>query len=174
MFFASLMFVGSCNDGYASGRHLSIDIGIRSKWTMSAELKKRGGSVAIAMERNRSTRDVTRIIFDAMNRRDLSDLEQYISDEAVFDFPGAGCIKGRKRILILFKVLFRKYPRLTFRLEDIIAEGNRTCAIWSNEGEDQKGNPYTNRGVTLVTLRDGQIVSISDYFKDTSFVESSR
>ena len=112
-------------------------------------------------------------IFAAMNSRDVSELAPYIAEEATFDFPGAGCITGKKRILLFFKILFRKYPRLFFRIDDIIVEGDRACAVWSNEGEDAHGTAYQNRGITLVRTADGQITFISDYFKDTSFAESA-
>ena len=71
----------------------------------------------------------------------------------------------------VFKILFRKYPRLTFTVDEIIEEGEQACALWSNEGEDQKENPYKNRGVTIVKVANEKIVFISDYFKDTSFTE---
>jgi ketosteroid isomerase-like protein len=113
-------------------------------------------------------------IFAAMNARDLSGLEPYLADSAVFDFPGAGRITGKKKILLFLKVLFRKYPRLRFTVEDILLEGDRACAVWSNQGEDTGGTPYNNRGVTLVRVTDGKIIFISDYFKDTSFTLSTR
>jgi ketosteroid isomerase-like protein len=119
------------------------------------------------------TRICAEQIFAAMNSRDVSELTPYIAEDASFDFPGAGCITGKKRILLFFKILFRRYPRLTFRIDDIIVEGERACAVWSNEGENAQGTPYRNRGITLVRITDGQITFISDYFKDTSFVEST-
>jgi ketosteroid isomerase-like protein len=119
------------------------------------------------------TRICAEKIFAAMNSRDVSELAPYIAEEAFFDFPGAGCITGKKRILLFFKILFRKYPRLIFSINDIIVEGERACAVWSNEGENAQGTPYRNRGITLVRIADGQITGISDYFKDTSFVESA-
>jgi ketosteroid isomerase-like protein len=119
------------------------------------------------------TRICAEKIFAAMNSRDVSELAPYIAEEATFDFPGAGCITGKKRILLFFKILFRRYPRLFFRIDDIIVEGERACAVWSNEGENAQGTPYRNRGITLVRTADGQITFISDYFKDTSFVESA-
>ena len=119
------------------------------------------------------TRICAEKIFAAMNSRDVSELTPYIAEDATFDFPGAGCITGKKRILLFFKILFRKYPRLTFRIDDIIVEGDRACTVWSNEGEDAHGTAYQNRGITLVRTADGQITFISDYFKDTSFVEST-
>ena len=113
-------------------------------------------------------------IFAAMNSRDLSGLEPHLADDAVFDFPGAGSITGKKKILLFLKVLFRKYPRLKFTVEDILLEGDRACAVWSNQGEDTSGSPYQNRGITLVRVAKGKIVFISDYFKDTSFTLSAK
>lgn len=112
-------------------------------------------------------------IFTALNCRDLSALAPFLAEDAVFDFPGAGCISGKNRILLFFKILFRKYPRLTFSVTDIIIEGERACAVWTNEGENAHGRAYRNRGITLVRIANGQIIFISDYFKDTSFVASA-
>jgi len=124
------------------------------------------------MEKGFSNRELAKVIFSTMNKRDLSYLEKHLSEDAAFDFPGPGIIDGKKRILLFLKILFRKYPRLEFSLEDIIVEGDQACAIWTNEGEDKKGTPYKNRGITLIRFSGGKIVFISDYFKDTSFVES--
>ena len=118
-------------------------------------------------------KDLPHILFTTMNTRDLSGLEEHLSEDAVFDFPAAGTIQGKKKVLTFLKVLFRMYPRLTFTVEDVIVEGDRACAVWSNKGESKEGRPYENRGVTILRICNGQIVSLSDYFKDTSFVRSS-
>ncbi len=125
------------------------------------------------MEEVLFNKDIALSIFSTLNHRDLSLLSQHLSEDAVFDFPGAGSIEGHKHILTFFKVLFRKYSRLTFTVEYVISEGKRVCVTWSNEGEDKRGNPYSNRGITLVEVSDGKIISISDYFKDTSFIKSA-
>jgi ketosteroid isomerase-like protein len=108
-------------------------------------------------------------VFTAMNTRDFEDYEQLITDDVVFDFPGAGRAEGSRRTLLLMKSLLRKYPRLQFRISEVITQADRACVVWTNEGEDLKGNPYTNAGITLQHFRDGKICFISDYFKDTSF-----
>ncbi|MEI6126426.1 MAG: nuclear transport factor 2 family protein [Pseudomonadota bacterium] len=118
-----------------------------------------------------STGELAQIIFIAMNTRDLSALERHLSATAIFDFPGAGRIEGSRRILIFLKALFRKYPRLRFTVDDILVAGQRACIVWTNEGESARGTVYKNSGVTLVRLSCGKIDFISDYFKDTSFVE---
>ncbi len=119
------------------------------------------------------TRMCAEKIFAAMNSREVAELAPYLAEDATFDFPGAGSITGKKRILLFFKILFRKYARLIFSIDDIIVEGEQACAVWSNEGENAQGAAYRNRGITLVRTAAGQITFISDYFKDTSFVESA-
>lgn len=120
-----------------------------------------------------SNRELAKAIFTAMNGRDPAHLEPYLSRDAVFDFPGPGLIKGSRKILVFLKVLFRKYPRLEFSIEDILVDEDHACAVWTNQGEDKKGKPYQNRGITFMRFSEGKIVLISDYFKDTSFVEAS-
>jgi len=125
------------------------------------------------VEKKISNRELAKAIFTAMNRRDPAHLGPYLSEGAVFDFPGPGLIEGSRKILVFLKVLFRKYPRLEFSVEDILVDGDQACAVWTNEGEDKKGNSYKNRGISLIRFSEGKIVFISDYFKDTSFVEAS-
>ena len=120
-----------------------------------------------------SIRDMAGSIFTAMNTRDFSELEKIVSEDIVFDFPGAGRIEGYKRVIIFLKALLRKYPELTFSVSEIITDNQRACTVWSNKGEDTEGNPYANRGITLLYFSESKITLISDYFKDTSFVKSS-
>jgi len=116
-------------------------------------------------------RQLARLVFNAMNSRDPAILGNHLAVDAVFDFPGAGEMHGIRRILVFFKVLFKKYPRLVFTVEDIIIDGERACVIWRNKGENSSGQAYANRGVTVITCRDDKICFLSDYFKDTSFNE---
>jgi ketosteroid isomerase-like protein len=115
--------------------------------------------------------DVARSIFNAMNTRDFSEFENFVSEDVVFDFPGAGRIEGYKRVLIFLKALLRKYPKLTFTISEIITDNQRACAVWTNEGEDLDGNHYSNSGITLLYFSGEKLTFISDYFKDTSFVK---
>lgn len=112
-----------------------------------------------------------RLLFEAMNSREFSAFEKVISEDVAFDFPGAGRAEGGRRTLLLLKTLLRKFPELTFSITEIVAQSDRACAVWTNEGKDSRGNPYSNSGITLFHFRDGKIIFISDYFKDTSFVE---
>lgn len=119
------------------------------------------------------TKDLVSILFGAMNTRNLSELEDHLSEEIVFDFPGSGTIQGKKKVLTFLKVLFRQYPKLDFKVENLIREAEQVCVLWSNRGMRKDGKLYQNRGVTIIKVSNGKIISLSDYFKDTSFVKSS-
>lgn len=112
-------------------------------------------------------------LFEAMNVRDFSDLEVHIADNVALDFPGNGEVSGIKKVLLFLKVLLRKYPTLHFTVSEIIATEDRACAVWTNKGIDTTGAPYQNSGMTLIRFQNGKICFISDYFKDTSFVNNT-
>ena len=112
---------------------------------------------------------IAKVIFSTLNNRKLDQLEDYLDENATFDFPGTNLIKGRKKILTFFKILFRKYPRLTFTVQESIEEGDKVCIVWTNEGITSSNTPYANRGVTCVHISAGKIHFISDYFKNTFF-----
>ena len=95
-----------------------------------------------------------------------------MSENVALDFPGARRIEGFKSVQIFLKALLRKYSTLTFTVSEVIVEKERACVVWTNEGEHIDGNPYTNRGLTLMVFSENKITFISDYFKDTSFVKS--
>ncbi|MCX8043133.1 MAG: nuclear transport factor 2 family protein [Desulfobacterota bacterium] len=116
--------------------------------------------------------DAAQSLFYAMNTRNVEVLEEHLAEDAVFDFPGVEPIHGARKIVMFLKVLFRKYPRLTFTIEDIIHDGERLAVVWHNEGENTLRMPYRNRGVTIIRIVNDKIFSISDYFKDTSFVSA--
>jgi ketosteroid isomerase-like protein len=117
-------------------------------------------------------KDLAKGVFDAMNTRDFSEMQKNITDNLVFDFPGAGKIEGAKRVVLFLTALLRKYSVLKFTVSEVFVEGERACAIWTNKGESKDGKPYANSGVTIFQFDDGKISSMSDYFKDTSFTNT--
>ena len=114
-------------------------------------------------------KEACEIIFNAMNTRNLDRLHEILDPEAVFYFPGTKPLIGPPKIEGFLKILFRSFPRLEFTTGRVIEEGNCAAVEWSNEGEDRKGTSYTNAGVTVVELRNGRIIYMSDTFIDTSF-----
>jgi len=113
-------------------------------------------------------------LMNAMNSRDLQEFEALLAESAVFDFPGPGKIEGRKRIITFLRVLFRRFPSLSFQVHNIVAHDDQACVIWSNTGENSSGMLYSNQGITHIQVKNAVIVWMSDYFKDTSFVAKDR
>ena len=122
------------------------------------------------MEETRSKHGLAQAFVDTMNNRNHDEFPEYLSEDAALDFPGPGLIKTQAKIISFIKALFRRFPRLEFTVQDIIAEGDRACIVWTNEGVRNDGEHYSNSGITLLHFSDGKIDFISDYFKDTSFV----
>lgn len=113
---------------------------------------------------------LARTFFDAMNARDFTGLERHLAPDVTFAFPGAGAIDGSRRMLVFLRLLFRKYARLVFAVDEVLVDQDRACVVWTNEGATAEGAPYRNSGVTIMHFSGSRIVSLSDYFKDTSFI----
>ena len=116
--------------------------------------------------------DLALELFKAMNSRSFDEIDQYFSDDLAFDFPGAGRIEGKKKVLIFLKAMLRKYPVLGFKVYEYFGDGEQVCVLWTNKGQNIAGEPYENSGVSIIHIEHGKIFFISDYFKDTSFVKA--
>ena len=114
------------------------------------------------------------VIFEAMNTKNLSLLEPHLAEDVIFDFPGTDRVIGKKKVLIFLKALLRKFPDIIFQVQDVIADHDKACVVWTNSARLDSDQPYRNSVVTLVQCTDNLITFISDYFKDTSFVNAAR
>lgn len=118
-----------------------------------------------------SNRELAKLVVTSMDKRDFTFYEKYVAEDADLDFPGSETVRGCRRIIIFLKAVLRKYPELKFIIENIIVDEGVAAVVWSNTGKFKSGERYNNRGITLVQVREGKIVLISDYFKDTSFLK---
>ncbi len=119
-----------------------------------------------------SQKEIAVGIFGAINKRDFTEFESYINDDLIFNFPGVDEMKGAKRVILFFNILFRKYKSLKFNVTEVIAQDNKVCVMWNNVGEEKDGALYENTGLTWFVFTDGKISFMSDYFKDTSFTDN--
>lgn len=109
-------------------------------------------------------------VFEAMNTSDFSVYEDNADEDLSFDFPGVDTVIGVKRVILFFKVLLRKYNNLTFTVKEVIVEDQKACVVWTNKGEEKSGGVYENSGITLFYFNNDKVTYISDYFKNTSFI----
>ncbi len=124
------------------------------------------------MSNDKPYKEIALSVFEAMNTSDFSTFEKNAANDLSFYFPGADRVEGVKRVILFFKILLRKYNKLTFTVSDVIIENKKACVVWTNKGEEKDGKPYKNSGITLFHFTDDKVSFISDYFKDTSFINS--
>jgi ketosteroid isomerase-like protein len=105
--------------------------------------------------------------FDFINNRDLAQMEDLLTETAEFYFPKTQPLLGRRQIVRFFKILFHRYPELSFQIEEIIIQENRAAVHWKNHGFNRRREPYENEGVTILEEEGGRISFMSDFFKDT-------
>jgi ketosteroid isomerase-like protein len=96
---------------------------------------------------------------------DLEHLGRIFSDDVSLNYPGLRPMVGKRMSLTFLRRLFSQFAYLHFTQTDIIVDENRACIVWENKGCRNNGNPYNNKGVTLVEAADNKIYFLSDYFK---------
>ena len=114
-----------------------------------------------------SVQVLIREFFEILNKRNLEKIQDLLGADAALYFPKTQPLIGTSRILKFLNILFRQYPQLTFEIQRVIVDGNQVAIHWINQGTNRHDLPYDNEGVTLMELRNGKIIFISDFFKDT-------
>ena len=105
--------------------------------------------------------------FQILNDRDLEAADTLLDPGAEFSFPKTDPITGKERILKFLRILFRTFPELKFTVIRVIHQGDLAAVHWTDRGVNRKNEPYENEGVTILELKEGKIVFISDFFKNT-------
>ena len=105
--------------------------------------------------------------FQVLNDRDLKTADTLLDPRAELFFPKTTPITGKERILKFLRILFRSFPELTFTIKRVIHDDDLAAVHWTDRGVNRKNEPYDNEGVTILELKAGKIVLISDFFKNT-------
>jgi ketosteroid isomerase-like protein len=105
--------------------------------------------------------------FQVLNERDLDEADTLLDSRTEFFFPKTKPIIGKDRILKFLNIFFRQYPELIFTVVRVIHQGDQAAVHWTNRGTNRRKEPYENEGVTILEIKNGKIVFISDFFKDT-------
>jgi len=120
-------------------------------------------------------RDV-RGFFEAVAAADWRSVEELLTEDVAFEFPGArfgGRFEGRRKVLVFLRQNQRLFDGgLRFDVSWVVVAGDRAVAQWTNAGTTRSGGDYANRGVTVFTLREGRIAKIEDYL-DTALLSET-
>ncbi|MBG9376565.1 nuclear transport factor 2 family protein [Panacibacter sp. DH6] len=109
-----------------------------------------------------------------LQKRDPQQLEKWFTPESVVWIPPANPVKGKNKILVLFRAIFSRYKELNWQIEKIFEVADNQCVYFSSSwGAFRNGSNYKNRIVTEILFNEkGEITNLSDYFKDTLFSNS--
>lgn len=111
-----------------------------------------------------------------MHSNDACLVADWFTEESELWIPPAHPVRGHSRIKALFRAMFNRYEFLQWKVLDIMpVSANRCIHICESHGKLKGQDEYRNRVITDIVFDDnGKILSLSDYFKDTSVFNCSR
>jgi ketosteroid isomerase-like protein len=111
-----------------------------------------------------------------LEARDPEALRLRFSDDAVLWIPPSPPIQGARRIQTMFKLIFRMYTEIHWKVTDFYQVGERRYIYATNSwGTLGRDTPYKNHVLTVMDFdANGKISYLSDYFKDTAIFSSEK
>jgi steroid delta-isomerase-like uncharacterized protein len=119
-----------------------------------------------------------RSYFDAIGRRDAEGIGEHWREDCVDDIVPIGVLRGRQAIVSFFRELFAAVPDLETTVKRLVAGEASAAVEWRMRGHftgapfqgiDPTGKPIELRGLDLLEIEDGEIVSITAYYDGASF-----
>ena len=97
-------------------------------------------------------------------------------------FAGEHCLGGTRHTIESFRRwferLYRLFPNLQFEIHHVAVSGwpwdTTAVAEWTDRATPKDGQPYVNRGVHVVRLRWGRVVSLHAYLDTRLVTETCR
>jgi steroid delta-isomerase-like uncharacterized protein len=128
--------------------------------------------------RRKAVEERARSYFDALARRDPEAMADHWREDGVGDFVPIRVMRGRDELTAFFREIFAAVPDVEFTVTRVVA-GERIAAVeWrmranftgaSFQGVEPTGKPIELRGVDLLELEDGQIVSNTSYYDGAAY-----
>lgn len=105
-----------------------------------------------------------------LQQRDLSIIKNWFTESSILWMPPMGQIEGQRRIIATFRIIFRKYSDINWKVTEVYsARPSRYIFSTDSWGTIGKSTPYKNSILTIIDFdAEGHILFLSDYFKDTA------
>ena len=116
--------------------------------------------------------------FEALAARDVPLMAEHWSEDGVADIVPYGILRGKPEIQSFFRGLFAAMPDLETTVERVAATAHLAAVEWRMAGHftgapfmdlEPTGRRVDIRGVDLLEIEDGQIVSNAAYYDGASF-----
>lgn len=100
-------------------------------------------------------------------------LAKWFDEASELWLPPSLPLVGKRRILTLFGLIFRRYRELFWNVTEVYPAGERKLVYQTeSKGTFADGRPYANSILTIIEFSpEGKIRFLSDYFKDTAIFD---
>jgi steroid delta-isomerase-like uncharacterized protein len=128
--------------------------------------------------KRKAVEEHARSYFDAISRRDTAGMVEHWREDGIDDMVPAEVLRGRREIARFFGELFAAVPDVELTVTRLVA-GERQAAVEWRMGGHFTGTPFQGieatgraieiRGLDLLEVEDGQIVSNTAYYDGMDF-----
>lgn len=160
-------------------RTRTADQGAAEAGAAGSDAKPQGKRIT----RRQAVEEKVRSYYEAMNDRDVGAMLAHWGDDGVEDVVPIGVIRGREELGAFLSELFAAMPDASTTITRLIA-GEQDCAVeWRLEGTfngapfmgiEPTGSRVELREVSVLDLKDGEIVGITAYFDGASYARQIR
>ena len=128
--------------------------------------------------RRKAVEEHVRSYFDAVARRDVPAMLEHWSPEGVLDLVPLGVHRGAAEISAFFREMFAAVPDAEMTVTRLVAGEHEAAVEWRLTGNfsgepfqgiDAPGKRLELRGLDLVQVEDGKIVSVTAYYDAMEF-----
>lgn len=128
--------------------------------------------------RRKAVEEHARSYIEAIGRRDVRALGEHWRDDGVEDLVPIGILRGRAEVEDFFRGVFAAMPDAETRLVRVLAGESSAAVEWRMtgtftgepfQGIEATGKPIDVRGLDLIEMEDGLIVSNTAYFDQMEF-----
>jgi predicted ester cyclase len=106
----------------------------------------------VSLEKNKA---IVRKGIEAMNRRDLSMLDEFMAPDYV---DHTNQLRGREDVKQFYTGAFRDFPDFRRTIEDIIAEGDKLWVRFKITGTARTGKKIELESVNIFRIANGKVV----------------
>jgi len=155
--------------------------------TRTISARKGSGSGQTKPQRTRITKrkaleNHARSYFDAIARRDVDAMMEHWKEDGVVDLVPIGILRGVDEISAFFREMFAAFPDSEMTVARLAAGQNEVAIEWrmsanftggSFQGIEPTGRPVELRGVDIMEIADGEIVSNTAYYDGMAFARGA-
>jgi steroid delta-isomerase-like uncharacterized protein len=130
------------------------------------------------LSRRKAVEQHVRSYLEAIGRRDVEALGAHWSEDGVEDLVPVGILRGREEVRDFFRSVFAAMPNAETTCLRVVAAETSAAVEWRMtgtfdgepfQGVDPTGKPIDVRGLDLIEIEDGLIVTNTAYYDNMAY-----